>query len=130
MTGETNLAALLKAIHPSLNSGDYVFCTVENLAPYDLQDFVMIFREAESFTVILKKEKAENLRLGFSAIFSWITLLVHSSLQAIGLTAAFSKALSLNGISCNVVAAYYHDHIFVEKNDADKAILVLKSLSE
>ena len=68
---------------------------------------------------------ADSLKLEYSFVASWITLTVHSSLEAVGLTAAFSKALSQEGISCNVVAAFYHDHIFVGKNDADKAMEIL-----
>lgn len=60
---------------------------------------------------------------------SWITLSVHSSLEAIGLTAAFSNALSEHEISCNVVAAYYHDHIFIDKKDTVKAMEILSSFS-
>lgn len=76
---------------------------------------------------ILKKEIAEKLNLEYSMIMSWITLSVHSSLEAVGLTAAFAKALSDKGISCNVVAAFYHDHIFVSKKDTEKAMQILKA---
>jgi hypothetical protein len=55
---------------------------------------------------------------------------VHSSLEATGLTAAFSTALSNANISCNVIAAYYHDHIFVSKEDSVKALEVLQQLSK
>jgi len=55
---------------------------------------------------------------------------VHSALDAVGLTAAFSNALSSAGISCNVVAAYYHDHIFVDKKDAERAMEVLLDLTK
>jgi len=56
-------------------------------------------------------------------------LMVHSSLAAVGLTAAFSTALASNGISCNVVAAYYHDHIFVDTRDLARAMDVLRGLA-
>ncbi len=91
---------------------------------------LILFKEEEAFTIIVKKEIADTLKLDYSFISSWITLTVHSSLEAVGLTAAFSKALSDNGISCNVVAAFYHDHIFVDKRDAEKAMVVLNSFSE
>ena len=69
------------------------------------------------------------MNLTYHFVAKWITLNVHSSLEAVGLTAAFSNALAEAGISCNVVAAYYHDHIFVAKADADKAMEVLRKLS-
>ena len=90
----------------------------------------MTFKEAEGFTIILTKQTADNLQLHYTFIAAWITLTVHSSLQAVGLTAAFSTALSQAGISCNVVAAFYHDHIFVAKVDTEKAIAVLHQLSK
>ncbi len=114
---------------PEHNSGDYVFCKVENLEKVNLNDIEMFFKEKEAITLILKKEIAESLHLEYSVVMSWITLTVHSSLEAVGLTAAFSKALSENGISCNVVAAYYHDHIFVSNKEVEKAIKLLNSFS-
>ena len=90
----------------------------------------MSFKEEESITIIAKKEVADSLKLEYSYVASWITLTIHSSLEAVGLTAAFSKALSKNGISCNVVAAYYHDHIFVDVKDTDKAMAVLNTFSQ
>jgi hypothetical protein len=130
MAGETNLYTLLKTMKPKLNTGDYVFCTVKDLSLIDVNDAIMIFKEAEGTTIIVEKKTADKLNLDYSFIAAWITLTVHSSLYAVGLTAAFSKALSDNGISCNVVAAYYHDHIFVKKEDAEKAIIVLEKLSK
>ncbi|UWX59259.1 ACT domain-containing protein [Chryseobacterium oranimense] len=130
MNGEKDLKKLLKNMKPKHNIGEYVFCMVRNTETIDLDHIEMFFREEEGFTVILKKEAADSLNLDYSAIMSWITLTVHSSLEAVGLTAAFSKALSENNISCNVVAAYYHDHIFVNKKDTEKAMEVLRKLSE
>jgi hypothetical protein len=125
MEGEKDLEKLLKTMKPSLNEGDYVFCVINDITTIGSSDIIMFFREQEGFTVIIKKELADSLKLEYSFVASWITLTVHSSLEAVGLTAAFSKALSQEGISCNVVAAFYHDHIFVGKNDTDKAMIIL-----
>src|SRR6218665_3129609 len=129
MSGEKDLQQLLKSMKPELNTGDYVFCKVENLEKIDLDSIEMFFKEKEAITLILKKETADLLKLEYSVLMAWIKLSVHSSLEAVGLTAAFSKALSENEISCNVVAAYYHDHIFVNKKDEKKAIEILNSFS-
>ena len=128
-TGKTDLDELLKSLKPKHNTGDFVFCVMDDLTKINLKDIIMMFREEEGNTIIVKKELADILNLEYSFVAAWITLTVHSSLQAVGLTAAFSKALSEKGISCNVVAAYYHDHIFVDKRDADKALQVLSALS-
>lgn len=125
MSGEKNLEILLKTMKPKINLGEFVFCEVENLEKINLNEIVMTFREEESITIITQKEIADKLNLKYSFIASWITLTIHSSLEAIGLTAVFSKALSENGISCNVVAAFYHDHIFVDKKDTEKTMEIL-----
>jgi hypothetical protein len=129
MTGETNLQKLLKEMRPHLHTGEYVYCTVPAKADALALDPVCMFAEDESVTVILPRERAEALNLPCSAALSWITLTVHSSLEAVGLTAAFATALGHADISCNVVAAFYHDHIFVPTQDADRAMQVLQSLS-
>lgn len=129
MSGEKDLQKLLKNMKPEHNSGDYVFCKIEKVENINLNEIEMFFKEKEAFTLILKKENAEKLNLEYSVVMSWITLSVHSSLEAIGLTAAFSNALSEHEISCNVVAAYYHDHIFIDKKDTVKAMEILSSFS-
>ena len=129
MSGEKDLERLLKSMKPEHVSGDYVFCKVEKFENLDLNNVVMLFKEKEAITLILKKEIADQLQFDYSGVMSWITLTVHSSLEAVGLTAAFSKALSEKNISCNVVAAYYHDHIFVNQKDVNKAMEILYSFS-
>jgi len=130
MNGETNLDTLLKTMRPKLNMGVFVFCLVKDLTLVNLNKAVLFFKEEEGYTIIVKKEVADKLKLDYTFISSWITLTVHSSLEAVGLTAAFSKALADNGIGCNVVAAFYHDHIFVPIQDTEKAMAVLNSFSE
>lgn len=130
MSGEKNLDTLLKSMKPKHNVGEFVFCKTENLEQINLSQIIMSFQEEESITIIAEKAVADKLDLDYSFIASWITLTVHSSLEAVGLTAAFSKALSENGISCNVVAAYYHDHIFIDQKDTEKAMAILNEFSK
>ncbi len=129
-SGETDLSKLLKSLTPKHNPGDYVFCTVNDLAAVKMEEIIMSFKEEDGYTIIVKKEIADTLGFQYSFVTAWITLTVHSSLTAVGLTATFSKVLSDHGISCNVVAGFYHDHIFVEKHQADKALTVLIQLAE
>jgi hypothetical protein len=129
MTAETNLQTILKSMKPLLHEGEYVFCTVENTEAIDPNDLVMTFRETEGTTLIIRKETADKLNLKYDFIAAWISLMVHSSLEAVGLTASFSTALADEGISCNVVAGYYHDHLFIKHSDSQKAIAVLEKLS-
>ncbi|TGE29896.1 ACT domain-containing protein [Hymenobacter metallicola] len=129
MSGETNLAQLLRTLRPVRQPGTYVFCSLPSLAGVDLSECIGMFREAEGPTVILPQATADRLQLPYSYRAAWLTLTVHSSLEAVGLTAAFAQALARAQISCNVVAAYYHDHIFVAATDADRALQVLQELA-
>lgn len=106
------------------------FCTIASLSNIDPENVISLFKEDESWTVIINKNLADEMNFSYSYMAAWITLTIHSSLEAVGLTAAFSNALATEGISCNVVAAYYHDHIFVAKSDAVRALQVLQKLSK
>lgn len=129
MSGETNLALLLKNMQPHLNDGEYVFCCVEATLAINIADVLGFFREKEGVTVIISKALADELEMAYSFVASWITLSIHSALEAVGLTAAVSKVLADENISCNVIAAYHHDHIFIAKKDAEKAMGALKRFS-
>ncbi|PRA97631.1 acetyltransferase [Chryseobacterium sp. MYb7] len=129
MSGEKDLNILLQNMEPVLNAGEYVFCTIENLGGIpDIEKILFFFRETEAVTIVLEKTIADKWSLEYSYISSWITLNIHSSLEAVGLTAAFANALKKENISCNVVAAYFHDHIFIAKKDAEKAMEALHAL--
>lgn len=129
MSGETDLPRLLKELNPQLNTGEYVFATTKNLDDIPRENTICEFREVEGITVIVEKTLADRLSLHYSYVSHWITLKVHSSLNAVGLTATVANVLMKNGISCNVVAGYYHDHLFVKKRHSKKAIQILTRLS-
>jgi len=129
VAGETDLHKLIRDMTPTLNPGEYVFCPVERAdVPIDWKPLGW-FREQEAATVILPRSRADALGLDYSFVGTWITLNVHSALEAVGLTAAVSHALTQAGISCNIVAAYHHDHLFVPVHEAKRAVEVLQALA-
>jgi hypothetical protein len=130
MIPEKDLNKLLFTLEPSLNEGTYVFCTVAEVSKVDLNEAIMMFKEKEGITIILRKEIADQYQLHYTFVAAWITLTVFSSLDAVGLTAAFSKALTEANISCNVIAGYFHDHIFIDQKDAERAMKLIEALSQ
>ena len=117
-------------MEPALRDGDFVFATVPGKSvPLELNP-IGTFIEDEGLTLILPADEAEAAGLAASGAMQCITLAVHSSLDAVGLTAAFATELTAHGISANVVAGYYHDHIFVGAGDAERAMAALKALSK
>ena len=130
MSGEKSLEVLLKHLEPELNPGEYVFCTVDSLEAFNEVSVVASIQEKEGITIVLERRVADSLELSYEFVSSWITLTVHSSLDAVGLTAAFSNALSKQNISCNVIAGYYHDHLFVNVSDTERALKALKQLKK
>jgi uncharacterized protein len=128
MAGEKNLTTLIAHMEPVLHVGEYIFASVEDPAFIPREMTICEIKEKEGVTVVMAKEHADALGLTYTYIAAWITLNVHSSLEAVGLTAAFSAALAQQQISCNVMAGYYHDHIFVDQKDKEKALLTLENL--
>ena len=125
---ENDLAVLLRTMQPELHRGAFAFVTLPADAEISLSEAIATFREAEGMTVVVDEETAA--RRGWPVLFraAWITLTVHSDLAAVGLTAAFARALGAAGISCNVMAAAYHDHIFVPFDDGPRALDALVAL--
>jgi hypothetical protein len=128
LSGETNLNKLLSSMSPKLKTSTYVFCSIPYESNIDLiaLDPLATFKEYEGFTLVVMKETADKAGLRYESCFKCITLNVHSSLEAVGLTAAVASQLARYSISANVMAAFYHDHIFIP---ADKAELALEALS-
>ena len=132
MTGETDLQNLISYMRPMLDPEPYVFCTFATKSLVELAEYepIGLFSETEGMTAILPLERARELGLAEAEWFRRITLTVHSSLEAVGLTAAVAKALAEQGIPANVVAAFFHDHVFVPAERDVEAMDALRNLAQ
>ena len=90
---------------------------------------VATVREEEGLTIVVRQDEADAAGLVYDIALEWITLRVHSALDAVGMTAAFSAALAGAGLSCNVVAGLHHDHIFVPAGRGAEAVELLHALA-
>lgn len=125
-----DLSTLIENLQPVLDPDEYVFCTVNgDLTHYLSLKPLATFVEEEGLTLILTKPQAQSLGACADSTFKRITLLVYSSLEAVGLTAVVASALAKEGISANVIAAYHHDHVFVPIKQANHAMQVLINLN-
>jgi hypothetical protein len=129
--GETDLALLLQAMQPELETGEFVFCSVKELTSLTRSPEPWgQFREKEGITLILPKPEADRLGLHYEVTFALITLTVHSSLTAIGFLAAITQCLAQAGINVNAISAYYHDHLFVPFDKAELGLQLLAKFSQ
>jgi hypothetical protein len=133
MSGETNLAILLRSMNPILQANEYVFCSLDEkvyesswlqLSP------IGMFREKEGLTLILNRDHADNANIPYTSTFRLITLSIHSSLDAVGFLATITSKLAEKGISVNAVSAYYHDHLFIPSSRANETMELLQIFSK
>jgi len=131
MNGEKNLRILISSMKPKLEKEIYVFCTLPpgNNIPKDIKP-IGIFQEQEGTTLIIQKQDAEKAEILYEYESRMITMTINSSLNAIGFLAAITAILAENEISVNAVSAFYHDHLFIEKNNAEQALKLLEELSK
>ena len=127
VAGITDLAELIRSMHPVQVAGEFVHVSVDAPDP-DLPAHAMV-REPEGITYVLPRAEADRRGLAYDFVAAWITLRVHSALEAVGLTAAVSAALASAGISCNVLAGRVHDHLLVPHERSDEAVAVLVALA-
>ena len=127
----SNLNVLLKSMKPKLINTEFVFCTVseEQFSSLNVNPLFM-FKEEEGTTIVIERKTADSNSLSYSNVWVLITLTAHSNLTAVGFLAAITDKLAKAGISVNVVSAYYHDHLFVPFDKAEKAMTLLKKLSK
>ena len=130
MAGEADLDRLLAELAPALDATVWGFASLPQGQPVPPSFPVLArFEEAEGTSVIAPAGALSEAGIGHEAGFARITLTVHSSLSAVGLTAAVAEALARAGIGANVVAAFHHDHLFVPWPRRHDAIAVLSRLS-
>lgn len=123
-----DLAQLLTRMEPVLDGREWVFCSHgSSVAPAGVET-LGTFVEDEGLSLILERREADRAGLAYHGTFARITLRVHSSLEAVGLTAAVAGALAKRGIAANVVAAFHHDHLFVPWSRGAEALEVLLKL--
>ncbi len=127
MSGETDLDVLLRSLSPAILPGEYVYLSFEHAHYGDHTELEPIasFLEQEGLTLVVEKSKAIANGHDFEGVMACITLGVHSSLLAVGLTAAITSRMTQAGISANVIAGFYHDHFFVPADKGTQAVSAL-----
>lgn len=113
----TDLEELLRSMAPELHEVPYGFGLIQTEAGVPatwVPDAFAVMVEDEGVTVVATEAVLQAQGVTHQAGWARISLKVHSDLQAVGLTAAVSAALTAQGISANVIAGYHHDHFFVQ----------------
>lgn len=130
MIGHTNLEYLLVNAEPQLDSGEYVFASFPGAKYADLAWMKPLasMQEKEGLTLVIERAVAELAGIPIECVFSRISLDIHSSLEAVGLTAAIASRLAAKGISANIIAGFYHDHVFIPQKRGDEALQALGEL--
>lgn len=130
MSGEMDLAVLLQQMEPVLATMPYGYglLPVGTVVPGEVAVFA-VMNEDEGVTVVARAEVLDRAGIPFDGLWARISLTVHSDLAAVGLTAAIAAALAGQGISANVVAGYFHDHVFVQWDSRSAAIAALQALA-
>ncbi|MDT8343033.1 MAG: ACT domain-containing protein [Thermohalobaculum sp.] len=129
MSGERDLAVLLRTMQPVLDPVEYGFATLPWGTPQPGLGAIATFVETEGTSLIAPAEALAAAGLAHRPGWARITLTVHSALEAVGLTAAVAAALAHRGISANMVAAFHHDHVFVPWDRRAEAMAALAAFA-
>ncbi len=125
MADRRDLDRLLRGLRPELHPERYVYAL--GPAPAGTLVFATV-AEDEGLTLVLTRDEAEAAALRAEWVAARITLRVDSQLTDVGLTATVSARLAAHGISCNVLAGFFHDHLFVPWDRAEEALGILEQL--
>lgn len=128
MPGKTNLQAVLNSMQIDCDDVEYGFANVPDGTAVKINDVAGTFSESEGLTIIASLDYLKSNNFGFEGPFAKLTIDIPTSLELVGLTAVLAAKLANNDISANVVAAYFHDHVFVQYELRESAINALTSL--
>jgi len=129
MSGERDLVRLLATLNVTAREGEFAFVARPAADPALAAVALAMVAEDEGITYVLPCEVADARGLPYDFRAAWLTLGVHSALDAVGLTAAFATALARRGLACNVLAGFHHDHLLVPADRRDDALAVLADLA-
>lgn len=130
MSGEKDLQTILKSMSVSCDNVRYGFAIVPSISGLEFNQLQTTFKESEGLAIHASEDYLVSKGLNSEGPFAKLTIDIHTSLEMVGLTAVMAKKLADNGISANVVAGFYHDHIFVQYDLREKAIAALLELKD
>ena len=121
---ERDLGRLLAGRAPLVRPVPFVVVETELDSPA-----AAVIVEDEATTKVVEQTVADEHGLPYTFIAAWITCTIESDLEAVGMTAAISRALADRDVACNVLAGSRHDHLLVPWQRRDDAIAVLSALA-
>lgn len=121
---ERDLGRLLAGLAPVVRPVPYVVVETDGDIPA-----AAVIVEEEATTKVVEQSIADSHGLPYTFVAAWITCTIESDLQAVGMTAAISRALADDGIACNVLAGSRHDHLLVPWQRRDDAVAILSALA-
>lgn len=130
MSGLTDLQQTLQSLKVLCDDIEYGFASIENESQIDRNKVLATFHENGRLAVIAPLNYLNSLNIENEGPYAKLTIDIHTSLELVGLTAVMATELAKNGISANVVAAFYHDHVFVQYELRKQAIDLLEALKK
>jgi hypothetical protein len=128
MSGITDLQQTLSSLKVVCDDIEYGFASIADSSSIEPEKVLATFQENDRLAIIAPKAYLDSLSIENEGPYAKLTIDVHTSLELVGLTAVMATKLAEHGISANVVAAFYHDHVFVQYGSRDKAIQLLEDL--
>lgn len=128
MSGLTDLKQTLRSLRIICDEVKYGFASIDENASIDRKKVLATFKEDGRLAIIAPQNYLESKGIDNEGPYARLTIDVHTSLELVGLTAVMSTELAQHGISANVVAGFYHDHVFVQYELREKAISILEGV--